>query len=229
MSINILLLILKGKSSKKHHGIFVICALSFLTLMWSLAQFFFIGQYSFLNNAISNQGRTDLNPNGFVFFSIGTVVTGGFLISHFLYIYNRVKPTLKPILILSILSGITGAIGFIFVGLIPGNIYKPGHSMAANIAFGGLELSAILMIPVFLKKILSGESWPTLPRFIFMYALFFLLILLALIVPEMDFLAVVWNIDPRWFTSPPWQWISFFNVVIWLILAYLYIPSEQIK
>ncbi len=226
MSDNVLILMLSGRASKKQHGILVICLLSFLALMWSLAQFFFIGQYSILNNTISNQGRTDLNPNGFFFFTIGAVVTGIFLISHFLYIYNNLKPTSKVILILSIIAGITGAIGFIFVGLIPGDVYKPGHSMAARIAFGGLELSSVFMIPVFLRKIISGDPWPSKIQFIFMYVLFFLSLILALIVPEMDYLTEAWSIDPRWFTWPPWQWLSFFNVLIWLVLMYLYIPGE---
>ena len=61
----------KGAATIKQHGIILAFALLLLAILWSTAQFLFDGQYSPLNNTISNQGRTDYNPQGYNLFSIG--------------------------------------------------------------------------------------------------------------------------------------------------------------
>ncbi|MHA1803302.1 MAG: hypothetical protein ACTSU4_02080 [Promethearchaeota archaeon] len=217
----------RGETNKKEHGIILVIVLIFLLIMWALAQFFFKGHYSILNNTISNQGRTDYNPRGFYFFTIGCAVSGFFIIFHFLFIYKKYAPTLIWLLTFSCIAGMIGGIAFMGVGFIPGDIYKPGHSFFARLAFGAFYTSAFSLLIVMVRKVQLKESWPSLKQILIIYGVFVVLLLLTIIIPELDTLANTFNVDPRLFEWPLWQWTSFFNVLMWLINIYLIIPKEQ--
>ena len=219
--------IFRGRSSKKEHGIFLLLALSLLAILWLTAQLLFDGQYSPLNNTISNQGRTDYNPRGFVFFTIGCAVSGLLLIFHFIYLYHNYSPTLKLIIIISTASGIVASVAFMFVGFIPGDINKPLHSFFARLAFSSFYVSAFSFFVVMLRKIQLKEAWPSIKKVGIVYAIFIILLLLVIIIPELDPLASLWNLDERLFNWPIWQWTAFFNILIWLINVYLIIPAQN--
>ncbi len=217
----------KGTATKKQHGIIIFLVLLVLAIMWLTAQALFNGHYSPLNNTISNQGRTDYNPRGFFFFTIGCATAGFFLIFHFLFLYRNYSPTLIWILRLFMISGIVGGIAFMCVGFVPGNLNKPVHGFFAELAFGSFYVSAFSLLIVMLRKLQLKESWPTPKRVIGIYTLFIVLLLLVIIMPNLDSLATVWNVDPRLFDWPIWQWTAFFNILIWLVLVYLIIPKQN--
>jgi hypothetical protein len=226
---NKLLTILKGRASKKVQGIYILFIMLLLIILWGTAQLLFEGQYSIFVNTISNQGRTDLNPHGWYFFTAGTISVGLGLIPHFLYLYHNLKPHVKILLILAIISGIYASIGFVFVGIIPGNIYKPGHSFAAQSAFNGFYVSAALFLLVFLIRFGKKEPQPKLIQIILVYLLFFLLLFLAAIVPDLDQYPIFQGFDPRIFSGSLWQWIGFLNVFIWLFNLYFIVPNKWEK
>jgi len=217
----------RGTSFKKEHGIMLVLALVLLAILWLTAQLLFDGQYSPLNNTISNQGRTDYNPRGFVFFTIGCAVSGFLLIFHFIYLYHNYYPALKLVLLISIASGMVASVAFMFVGFIPGDINKPVHSFFARFSFGSFYVSAFSFLLVMLRKIQLKEAWPSIKKVGIVYTIFIILLLLVFIIPELDSLADVWNLDERLFDWPIWQWTAFFNILIWLINVYLIIPSQK--
>ncbi|MHA1688367.1 MAG: hypothetical protein ACTSUN_03355, partial [Promethearchaeota archaeon] len=73
---------------------------------------------------------------------------------YFLFIYKKYTPTLKSILALSSIAGMIGGIAFIRIGFIPRNLYKPGHSFFARLAFGVFYISAFsILLLGMLRKI----------------------------------------------------------------------------
>lgn len=216
-----------GTSSKKQHALLLILALVILASFWITAQLLFEGQYSPLNNTISNQGRTDYNPRGFIFFTLGCTISGLLLILHFIYLYRNYYPTLKLILQISFAAGLVGSFAFIFIGFVPGDINKPLHSFFARLAFGAFYASAFSLLAVMVRKIQLKEAWPSIKQVGIVYAIFGIILLLVIIVPELDALATVLNVDERLFDWPIWQWTAFFNIIIWLINVYLIIPARK--
>lgn len=217
----------KGIVTKKQHGIILAFALLLLAILWSTAQFLFDGHYSPLNNTISNQGRTDYNPQGYIFFTIGCATSGFFIIFHFIWLYRKYYPTLRPVLLISVLAGILGGVTFICVGFVPGDINKPVHGVFARLAFGSFYTSVCSFLAVLLRKIQKKEEWPTIKSVGFAYALFVALLLLVIIIPELDFIATIWDLDPRLFEWPIWQWTAFFNVLIWMVNIYFLTPINK--
>lgn len=226
---NKFLIILKGQASKKTQGIYILVIMVLLIILWGAAQLLFEGQYSIFVNTISNQGRTDLNPRGWYFFTAGTISVGLGLIPHFLYLYHNLKPRVKILLLLAVICGIYASLGFVFVGIIPGNIFKLGHSFAAQSAFNGFYISAALFLLVFLIRLGKKEPQPKLLQIILVYLLFFLLLFLAAIVPDLDQNPTFQGFDPRLFSGSLWQWIGFLNVFLWLINLYFIAPNQGEK
>jgi len=214
------------QASKKQHGIIIGLVLSIVAVLWLSAQILFEGEYSILNNHISNQGRPDLNPKGFLFFTVGCMISGIFLIFHFIYLYNNYSPTLKPILILSTAFGVIASISFTVLGFIPGTISWSVHNFFADLAFSSFYLSSFLFLIIMLRKIQKKEAWPSIKKVGIVYGIFFIILILTIVIPQLDFLADEWNLDERLFQPPLWQWTSLFNIVIWLLNIYLIIPSE---
>lgn len=211
-------------SSKKIHGIYISIILTCLLILWGLAQLLFNGQYSIFTNSISNQGRTDLNPNGWFFFTAGTIFGGLGLIPHFLYLFHHLHHSGKIVLYLAVISGIYASIGFAFVGVFPGNIIKPLHSFAAQSAFNGFYISALLFLIVLIVQLFKKTNSTKWYWILLVYLLFFALLGLAWGVPKLDDNGPIPDVDPRVFSGSLWQWIGFVNVLIWLINLYLIIP-----
>ena len=221
-----LFLILTGRANKKQEGIYFLGLLSFLAVMLLLAQRAFPGGYTMLENYISDQGWMKENPEGFIFFTIGATVAGILLIPHFLYILRALMPTCKPLTVFSTFLGLVGSVGFALVGLISKDFSEP-HGLAADLAFGGFAFSALVMLPVLLRKFQKKQEWTKLCQVIVLYAFGIMLVLLALFFQELDPNQFSWEIDPRWFGGPPWQWISFFNVLLWMASVFLILPDSR--
>ena len=81
--------LISGKSTKKQHGFYILVMFLLLVIFWGTAQLLFDGTYSIFVNSISNQGRPDLNPQGWWGFTVGTLSVGWGLVPHFLYIYRK--------------------------------------------------------------------------------------------------------------------------------------------
>ncbi len=218
--------LLSGRAPKKLQGIYFLCVTAFLLTMFLIAQAFYPGGYTPLNNFISNQGGIANNPRGHVFFILGAGISGILLIPHVLYIYRHLAPTAKLLSQIAALCGIIGAIGFSLVGWIPEDFAEP-HDAMATVAFSGFGASAFFSFLVSIRKLWLKEEWPSLKSFVFTYSITITMAVLAALVPTMGYLADLWNIDPRWFSWPPWQWASFFNVLIWFINVYLSTPCAS--
>ena len=229
MKKNRLLELFQGKAPKKIHGWLLLFNVVFLFINFLLAQAFYPETYSILNNHISNQGGIARNPDGHLFFTIGAGTAGFLLIPHFLYLYHQLndeRANKDLLLKIATACGIIGCIAFSFVGFILVDIKVP-HDQSANFAFGGLGISAVLFLFVLLKKSTKNQIEISKQAIAIIYGISFSLVGLAVIFPNLDFLATSTNIDPRWFSNPPWQWVSFFNVLFWILMVYLIIPGRN--
>lgn len=209
-------------------GLYLITVFSFLGIMLLLSQLFYPGGYFFLDNYISDQGWVKNNPVGCWFFIIGASISGILLIPYVIYLYKHLMTTCKPLTHLFLISALIGCIGFSFVGLIPKDFPDP-HDIAADLAFGGLGVSAFLSLFILLRKVQKRESWPKFYQVFVIYSTMILVVSLALIFQNTNLNPLTLDVDPRWTTWPPWQWINFFNVIFWLISLYLIIPDDSIK
>jgi len=223
----VLISILVGKGTKLQHGIYLCSLFFYLAIMFLLAQSVFPGEYSPLVNHISDQGGIADNPKGHIYFIIGVGMTGFLLIPHFLYLYRNFMPTTKLLTFITCLLGIVGAIAFSFVGLIPEDFEQP-HSNFADIAFGSLSICMLLSFFILLRKVHLKEPWPNLKEVIIIYSIIFGLIGLIITFPSVSY-NENWNIDPRLFTWPPWQWTGLVTIILWILLIFLIIPDNTKK
>lgn len=175
----------RGTLNKKDMGLYLITVFSFLGIMLLLSQLFYPGGYFFLDNYISDQGWLKNNPVGCWFFITGASVTGILLIPYLIYLYRHLMPTCKPLTHLFLGSALIGCIGFSFVGLIPKDFPDP-HDIAADLAFGGLGLSAFLSLFILLRKMQKRESWPKFYHVFVIYSTMILVVSLALIFQNMN-------------------------------------------
>jgi hypothetical protein len=217
-----LLIILKGSADKRNQERYLWSIFSFSMLMICIAYAFYPTNFSILENVIDDLGSSEKNPIGSVFFGTGLVITGCFLISHFIYLGNHLYPTLRLITVIAIGSGILGSISIIWFGLV-GEGISPWHDIAADFVFGDFVSCGVFLFFVLIRKKWHRAPLPRWRYFFLLYGISFLLVAGAAIVPNMD---PIDGFDPKFFNWPVWQWITILNFVV-LIFGIFYLVQFQ--
>ena len=123
---------------KKLGPLSILVFAGFMGISWIL-----FPNYNWTQMDISNLGHPELNPLGWIFWSIGLTLTGIIMLSITGYIKRRLIPIFNIHAKIGTFFYYLSAIGMIFLGLIPqfeGDIFKILHYMFAGFAFGGLYL-----------------------------------------------------------------------------------------
>lgn len=217
-----------GSLSKKEQGIYFGVILIGYTVISLISQYLFPVKYSLLDFKISAQGGITSNPDGHILWNIGMILMGILLIPHVQYLSKNLKDSsprfAKAITILSI----TACIGFSFVGVFPRE-YGLLHAIPAAIALYGffISLNMYLLLLIEQKKngnrILWPHSWSFITVFIPLNLIVLVNLIRALIPPEK------WNsqIDPRFYTYPPWQWLFLSSIFLTFLGLYLITPLKE--
>jgi hypothetical protein len=174
---------------------------------------------------ISAQGNSVTNPRGYLFFDIGTAITGIMLIPYILYIARSLSPNYVIDQWLMKFAGTMGCIGFTMVGIIREN-FQPYHDGCTGIAFGGYGLFAILIFGTLFFRISRRKPWPK-PQ----YLLIFLpnvLLLIGVILYGLGMINQIQNLPTFWYKQPIWEWSALVNVTLFLICLFLIIPKNPL-
>lgn len=218
-----------GKLNEREMDFILITALLWIIIFFLIAQYFY-ANYSPFRNFISDQGNFEKNPRGFIFFSIACSGCGILIIPYFLYLYRRYYPETLLLLRIATALAITGCVGFIGVGIIPENFHNP-HDIAADIAFGGFDLSAICYLFIYIKRLKKEKNYPFRLVFalILVYAVFFGLGTLTGVFPGLRNTSLSNYLDTKWFSAAFWQWMHFVNVLIWIYSTRIFLGTKLKK
>lgn len=224
----VVLQILNGFYSQKVNIIYIFFVLLFYIIGCIFSLIFFPGQYTILNNSISELGSTESNPEGCWIFKVNLIITGFFLVINFLFLYKRLKSTY--LLRLSIFLCVIGIIGLALTAAFPIEI-QPQHQIVGNI--GGISLSIGSTLMIFKKNdVISNDRLEnkSLNRgFILIHGQFIITMILGIIMMNSSHFAGIWNIDPRLFGFKLWQWCHSFAFAIWIIGINLIVPDKNLK
>jgi hypothetical protein len=206
--------ILSGNISKHELGYIYFTILFCIVILWAIARALYPEEGGYLINIfrISRQGNYLLNPVGAWFFIIGTAIASILLIPFFMFIYQKLKPTLLIVNVLMAFSGIVGAFGLMMVGIFPedGNdIFIELHSIGSTVAFSGLGVCTFFSIIIMLVRIIQKQPWPTLAQ----YAnLFFIILFFGL-----AFLVTDDSVN---------QWTGFYIIFVWCAGMFFILPED---
>jgi hypothetical membrane protein len=209
--------LLKGELTKKEFMKLYVPAVLFLVVGWAFARFTFNypNDYEIESNFISNQGNPFKNPIGAWLFILSTSYMGIVFCFYFIFIYNHLKPTIKPISQLMLASGIIGGIGLVGVAIFP-EINQPFeligrlHLISAVVAFSGLGFGALLSIVLLSIKAYQKHNWPDRDH-------------LAVLIIVISFFSLMLLPTQE---DTIRQWTGFYIIFIWANVLMLVIPEH---
>ncbi|MBP1945033.1 DUF998 domain-containing protein [Methanobacterium petrolearium] len=168
----------------------ILAVFIFLILLFT-AYLMFPGQYTPLENWMSDLGNMELNPQGAVFFNFGCIIAGFILIPFFVSLSWLKREDDNKLLITTQILGFIAAIFLIMVGIFPEN-YPPWHWMWSALFFITL-LIFLVLVTIFMW------SHPLFPRSLVYYGFF-------VIIVDLYFITI--NIIPIWLPKPLLEWFS---------------------
>lgn len=167
--------------------------------------------YTPVNNWLSDLGNQNLNPNGFIFFNIGCILTGLILIPFFIGLYKWYTPKKwqKNLLIVAQIIGIFSAFALIMVGVFPEDTGL-NHTISASSFF-------ILLLLFLILGNISLFANERFKKWIGYYGFFAALVDLALIILIILTLSAV----PSNIPVPLVEWLAVFISLSWIgLLVY---------
>lgn len=157
-------------------GIAGILAIIIFCIFTFTAFALFPAGYTPVNNWLSDLGNQNLNPDGFIFFNIGCILTGLILIPFFIGLrkWYTTKKWQKNLLIAAQIIGIFSAFALIMVGVFPED--TGANHMYAAISF---FISLLLVLIIGNISLLNHEKYK---KWIGYYGFFAALVDLTLII-----------------------------------------------
>lgn len=228
--------IFNKKISEKSHRIYLFLTISIFFAFQISSALLFPGEFTIYNNNVSNLGNLNINPEGHWLFNAGVMITGVLVIPNFLYIYKifmRFTGNFISLLFtrLSIISCISGSIGFFFIGVFS-EISGIVHYVFATIAFGGFFTGAIILFFLFLvkdtlrKNLLSKR--PLIFGFFSLYFQLFVIWISAGVFIGTDISSILdfsgWIVN-----YPFWEWGQFTSLILWTFLFPFFIKHNSQK
>lgn len=190
----------------------ILAVFIFLILLFT-AYLMFPGQYTPLENWISDLGNMELNPQGAMIFNLGCILTGFVLIPFFISLSWLKRENCNKLLITTQIFGFIAAIFLIMVGIFPEN-YPPWHWIWSALFF------ITLLIFLVLVTILMW-SHPLFPRPLAYYGF-------LVIVVDLYFITI--NIIPIWLPKPLLEWLSvIFALGLLLGMSFVMLTSRNKK
>lgn len=196
--------------------------------------------YTIVDNFISDLGSFNHTPVP-LFLDWGAMITAFLLIPAVFYLdrlfapysrdldvpreSSRLRLRLASYALLFMLMGLIGLFGIGFFSEDRSNILEPWgisiglHGPFSYVVFGGLVIAGIFAgFVVFLYK-------TSIPRILGLYMIFIPAI------PALCFLGIIPRPDPTmvWWTSPFWEWMLLFAILVWLLPAGLAVILEANK
>jgi hypothetical protein len=207
--------LLIGTLSKKDFLKVFMPILLFQIIMWLIARLLYPEEGGFLLNyhQISRQGNPTMNPNGYLYFIIGTLVICFGLIFAFNFMFQRLYVEIKIFSSLFLILGWIGAIGLAMVAVFPegtGSFNGDVHNIGSILAFGGLGLAAFLSYVIMFIRILKKYAWPSWSQLLLLFVIPLSILL------QMPF-SLPWSV---------FQWSGYNSVFTSLLGLLLIVPDE---
>ena len=206
----------KGRLKKKQLRMIFLPSVFILITCWTIAKVLYTadGGYEIDKNHISNQGNFFKNPVGAWFFALSTAYIGILLVFYMIHLYHALKPRVKVLPQLMLLTGIVGGIGLSMVAVFAegfGGIIQEIHDFGAILAFGGLAIAGLLSLAVMICKLVMRQPWPTLVQVSWLCLLVFFFIIMILFTGSDSLI----------------QWSGFYAVFTWLLGIFIILPEEN--
>lgn len=206
----------KGRLTKKDLSKLFLPSVLILIACWTIAKVLYPNEDGYAIDVfyISRQGNLNYNPVGGWFFILSTVYVGIMLVFYFVHVYHVVKPRVKVLPQLFLLSGIVGGLGLAMVGMFPegfGGIVPKLHDIGATLGFGSLAIAALFYLIIMICKLILRQPWPNLSQFTALLALTFFFIIQILFTRSGSLT----------------QWSAFYAVFVWMIGMYMLLPEEN--
>jgi hypothetical membrane protein len=199
-----------------------------------VAQMLYPVPYNIMNDHVSNQGSILRNPDGHIVWNIGIIITGIFLIPSVLFVYRQFRLKIpsgtrdSSILFVLLVSGLTGCLGFVLVGIFPSEIAIL-HQIGGVSFFFGAAISVNCHFWLIFRNV--SNNWFLKNHFLVTWILgtvmnvFFLLMLTVSWFEPSNF--PNFSGDPRWFDFPVWEWLSFVSICLpWMLTPFL-LPKQE--
>jgi hypothetical membrane protein len=189
--------------------------------------------FSFNDIQISYLGER-FNSEGYLVFSVGFIVVGLLMVPHCLFFLQKLLPDLKLLSQICVFLLMVSSIGLSLVGIFPADGIYSMHIVAAMGAIGGIAFSAILLIPVMIKKYRSkteeNKAW-NYKLILVIYAIMFAVIIFGVIACAIPIIKellagtyIAHSYPPLW---PITEWLIFFASVIFLFGAFFATPKNK--
>lgn len=222
--------------SEKHHKIYLFLTIGIFFAFQISSAILFPGEFTIFNNNVSNLGNLIINPKGHWLFNAGVMITGVLVIPNFLYIYKvfmRFSGNFISLLFtrLSIISCISGSIGFFFIGIFS-EITGIVHFIFAGIAFVGFFTGAIILFFITLVKDTLRKNLLSKRHLIFgfssLYFQLFVIWICAIIVIGTD-VSSIFDFSGWIVNYPFWEWGQFISLILWTFLFPFFIKHKSQK
>ena len=216
-----------GKAPKKIHSFYIFSILFLYFLITIISICLYPEPYSIFNH-VSNLGSKSANPNGFLLWNIGTMILGLLFIPHMLYLHNYFISSLPRLGTLNCIFGIISSIGWSLVGIFRED-FITAHFITASIAFIGLLVTFDLDLIIILKIKYEFKDKVHFRFILVHYFLLNLIFLISVILPNLDFFFPDISFDSPWLSYPPWEWLYFTTLLLFILNSFFLIPEKAEK
>lgn len=209
--------------------IYFIIAFTIYGLGAAIAALLYPGEFSMTTVYISYLGGDSNNPDGYMIYNTCEIIAGLLLMAHFIFLYKRLVPAIKIIAFISCLFGMIGAFGFASIGVYYQGSSYLGHQVTTYLAFGGFGVSAVLMLPVLIRKLCLKHNWPSIISLILCYGLTIGLLVFTLLLDNSPDLFIDMGLDPAYTSGKFLEWLYLFVVVVWLFGTMIIAKDKEEK
>lgn len=220
----IVLKLLLGKAPKKIHAFYIFSILFFYLIITIISICLYPESYSIFNH-VSNLGSKTANPNGYLVWNIGTVFLGLLLIPHMIYIHKYFISSSPRLGALNCFLGIISSIGWSLIGIFRED-FITAHFITASIAFIGLMITFDLDLIILVKNQSEFKNNVHFRYIKVHYILLNLIFLISIIIPNLDFFFPDISFNSPWFSYPPWEWLFFTILLLFILNLFLLIPEK---
>ena len=205
-----------GTATKKEHLTYFFSAFGIYLLGIIIAASLYPGEFSMTTVYISYLGGYPNNPDGYMFYNICEIIAGVLFAAHFIFLYKRLVPALKIVAFVACVFGIIGSLGFASIGIYYQGSNALGHQITTWLAFGGFGGSALLLIPVLIRKMCLKHNWPSVGSFLAAYGVTIGIGVLAVLLENYGDWFISLGLDPGYTSGKFTEWLYMFVVIAWL-------------
>ncbi len=200
--------LLAGKATRRVHGMYLLALGILAVIFLGACGAVYSTPFTFRDACVSNLGNPALNPAGWWAFSVLFIIAGPVLVPHYLHVYRQIYPATKGLANGMLFFLVISSAGMTGVGIVNELTWTP-HAFFAVLVFGGIGLAMGLSLPIFIRKIQLGHSWPTRGKLVAFLAVIFAFIGLMVAEFIMHDQDAVPNLNLA-------EWYAFFGIFTWI-------------